>query len=281
MNVNRTGSDRTMELVVRNQVPFFQFQKLQAVDWIQHGFSTKLGGVSQGKYAQMNFAFTTGDKKEHVLENYQRMANALEVDIKKMVLSYQTHTTNVRVVTEEDFGKGIRIDRDYRDVDGLITNVAGVTLVTFYADCVPLYMIDPVHGAIGLSHSGWRGTVGKIGAITLEKMKETYGTDPKDVLVAIGPSICGDCFEVGKEVIEDFEAVFDIAEEAQWYRKKASGKYDLNLWKVNQQIFEECGVKAENIIITDVCTKCNPELLFSHRVSGSERGNLAAFLCIK
>ena len=161
---------------------------------MSHGFSTRLGGVSQGNYATMNFTFTRGDKQEHVMENYRRMARALNVDLERMVLSYQTHTTNVRRVAREDEGKGIVRARDYKDVDGLITDVQGITLVTFYADCVPLYFLDPVHRAIGLSHSGWRGTVKRMGKVTLEAMAEAYGTSPADVLCCIGPSICQDWF---------------------------------------------------------------------------------------
>ena len=130
----------------------------------------------------MNFSFTRGDDRDDVLENYRRMAAALGVDRERMVLTWQTHTTNVRRVTEEDEGKGIVRDRDYRDVDGLITDIPGITLVTFFADCVPLYFLDPVHKAIGLSHSGWRGTVKRMGQVTVDAMKEAFGTRPEDII---------------------------------------------------------------------------------------------------
>lgn len=134
-----------------------------------------MGGVSEGCYASMNLSFTKGDDPEKVRENYRRMADMLGMDMERMTLSFQTHTTNVRLVTEEDAGKGIVKERDYTDVDGLITNIPGITLVTFYADCVPLYFVDPVHHAIGLSHSGWRGTVHRMGRVTLKTMKEAFG----------------------------------------------------------------------------------------------------------
>ena len=137
---------------------------------VRHGFSTRMGGVSEGPYATMNFSFTRGDNPEAVRENYRRMAEALRVDMEKMVLTWQTHTTNVRVVSEEDLGKGIIKERDYRDVDGLVTDMPDVTLVTFFADCVPLYFLDKKNRAIGLSHSGWRGTVKRMGQKTLETM---------------------------------------------------------------------------------------------------------------
>lgn len=229
----------------------------------------------------MNFTFLHGDSQEHVMENYRRMGNALGVDEMKMVLSYQTHTTNVRKVTEADAGKGVVRERDYRDVDGLITDVPGITLVTFYADCVPLYFVDPIHRAIGLSHSGWRGTVARMGRATLQAMAREYGTRPEDTLCCIGPSICQDCFEVGSEVAEAFEREFDESYWPELYYRKDNGKYQLDLWKANEIILREAGVVPEHIQVTNICTKCNPDYLFSHRIMGSERGNLAAFLCIR
>ena len=205
----------------------------------------------------------------------------LGMDMERMTLSYQTHTTNVRLVTEEDAGKGIVKERDYTDVDGLITNIPGITLVTFYADCVPLYFVDPVHHAIGLSHSGWRGTVHRMGRVTLKTMKEAFGTKPEDVICAIGPSICQSCFEVGGEVIEEFQKEFDPFYWKELFYAKENGKYQLDLWKANEIVLLEAGIQKEKLQITDICTRCNPEYLFSHRIMGNERGNLAAFLGIR
>ena len=185
---SETGS--YLNYKVSEEVPYFSFPILENTGLVKQGFSTKMGGVSQGKYATMNFTFTRGDNPDHVKENYRRMAKALGVDVEKMVLSYQTHTTNVRLVTESDAGKGIFKEREYQDVDGLITNVPGITLVTFFADCVPLYFFDPVHKAIGLSHSGWRGTVNRMGAVTVKRMAEAFGSRAEDLIACIGPSIC-------------------------------------------------------------------------------------------
>lgn len=131
------------------------------------------------------------------------------VAVEDVVLSKQTHTTNVRVVTAEDKGKGVMRERNYTDVDGMITNVPGICLVTSYADCVPLYFVDPVKKAIGLSHSGWRGTVGKIGKNTVQLMQENFGSKPEDLLAAVGPSVCMDCYEVSEDVIEQFKEAFE------------------------------------------------------------------------
>lgn len=277
----RKESDMRLKEEHENGVTWLAFPALEKTGLVKHGFSTRLGGVSQGGYSTMNFSFSRGDDPAHVLENYSRMAKALDVERDRMVVSYQTHTTNVRTVTEADCGKGVIRERDYRDVDGLITNIPGITLVTFYADCVPLYLVDPVNHAIGLSHSGWRGTVHRMGQVTIERMKEEFGTKPEDLVVCIGPSICQDCYEVGEEVAEAFLAAFDRTYQAKILRPGKPGKYQLDLWAANEIVFQESGVRPDRIFITDICTHCNPELLFSHRRTGEKRGNLAAFLCLK
>ena len=149
------------------------------------------------------------------------------------------------------------------------------------ADCVPLYFVDPVKKAIGLSHSGWRGTVGKIGKVTVELMQKTYGSDPKDILAAIGPSICQDCYEVSEDVIVKFQKSFEEKYWPELFYQKENGKYQLNLWKANELVFEEAGILKKHIAVTNVCTHCNPDILFSHRTTGNKRGNLSAFLALK
>ena len=156
---------------------------------VKHCFTTKLGGVSEGIFATMNLSFSRGDDPDAVLQNYKIICDELGVDFRKCVISKQTHTTNVRIVTEDDAGKGIILDRDYTDVDGLITNVPGITLVTQYADCVGLLFFDPVKKVIATSHAGWRGTVGEIGKVTVQKMVSHFGCDPKNIRAAIAPSI--------------------------------------------------------------------------------------------
>lgn len=263
------------------EVMYLVYPLLEKTGIVKHGFSTRIGGVSKEHLGTMNLSFSRGDDAEAVRENYRRMANALDVSYDSFVFSQQTHTTNVRTVTVDDRGKGILHPLDYQDVDGLITNVPGLCLSTFYADCVPLYFVDPVHRAIGLSHSGWRGTVGRMGQVTLQRMTEEYGTDPSDVIAAIGPSICQDCYEVSEDVIEQFQRAFSQEHWDELYYKKENGKYQLNLWKANEIVMLEAGVKKENIAVTNICTCCNSDILFSHRASQGKRGNLAAFLSLK
>ncbi|HIW42796.1 MAG TPA: peptidoglycan editing factor PgeF [Candidatus Mediterraneibacter vanvlietii] len=264
-----------------DSVPYLEYPMLKDTGIVRHGFSTRLGGVSEGYYASMNLSFDRGDKKEAVAENFRRIGEALGVRCEDMVLSRQTHTTNVRIVTDADRGKGITRERDYTDVDGLVTNVPGICLVTSYADCVPLFFVDPVKKVIGLSHSGWRGTVGKIGRKTVELMHERFGSDPADILAAVGPSVCMDCYEVSSDVIEKFKEAFPENCWEQLFYEKPDGKYQLDLWKANELIFLESGILPEHIAVTNVCTHCNSDILYSHRAAGDKRGNLCAFLALK
>ena len=274
-----TGSGTT-ELKEKNHVPYIQFKNLSATGIVKHGFSTRKGGVSTGIFSSMNLNFKRGDDPDAVMENYRRMAAALNMRVEDMVLSDQTHTTNVRVITEEDRGKGILKPQDYSDVDGMITNVPGIVLVTSYADCVPLYFVDLVRKAIGLSHSGWKGTVGHIGQKTVWKMHEVYGSEPKDIVAAIGPSICQSCYEVSDDVAEAFRANFTADEAADILLDKGNGKYQLDLWKANWYVLTDAGILPEHLSVTDLCTACHPDLLWSHRKTNGQRGGLSAFLSL-
>ena len=262
-------------------VPYLSFPMFRDTGLVTDGFSTRLGGVSEGCFSSLNLSFDRGDDRAAVAENFRRMGEALSVHCEDMVLSQQTHTTNIRIVTDEDRGKGITRERDYTDIDGLITNVPGICLVTTYADCVPLYFLDPVKKVIALSHSGWRGTVGKIGKKTVELMHDNFGSDPADILAAVGPSVCQDCYEVSADVIDRFKEVFDRSVWDELFYGKPDGKYQLDLWKANEKIFLEAGIRKEHIAVTNVCTHCNSGILYSHRAMGDKRGNLCAFLALK
>lgn len=263
----------------KDDVPYISYRALADIKWLKNGFSTRLGGVSEGVLSTMNLGFGRNDLPENVVKNHKIIANAIGFNPENIVASKQTHTTNVKIVSKKDCGKGIYRERDYDDVDGMITNEKGIVLATYFADCVPLYMVDTKNKAIGLSHSGWRGTVGKIGKVTLDLMKETYGTNPKDVIACIGPSICRDCYEVSEDVATEFEAAFK-GKEKDILINKGNGKYQLDLWECNYIIFKECGVYEENIHMPDICTCHNMEMMFSHRATQGRRGNLAAFLSI-
>lgn len=284
------------EKIRQAEIEYLTFPGLTKTGMVKHLFTTRLGGVSKGIYTSMNLSFTRGDEPWDVLENYRRIARILGIEARDVVCSDQTHTTNIRTVTEDDRGKGVTRPRDYHDVDGLVTDIAGIALATFYADCVPLYFVDTHNRAIGLAHSGWRGTVDRMGECMVRRMGEEFGTKPEDLLAAVGPSICQGCYEVGEDVAAFFEAAFqgsqDVLEEitqARCYDSRprqilvpgrASGKYQLDLWLANLVILRQAGIPLANIFVTDLCTCHNPDYLFSHRASQGKRGNLGAFLML-
>lgn len=260
---------------VVNGVTYLSYPMLEDTGIVKHGFSTRLGGVSTGYCATMNISTTRGDDPGAIEENRRRIASAIGVRAEDFTYTYQTHTTNVAVVKKNDRG------RQFMETDGLVTDVPGVCLVTFYADCVPLFFVDPVHRAIGLSHSGWKGTVHKMGKVTVERMRDEFGTDPAQVTAAIGPSICQECYEVSEDVAEQFRENFSEDLWGELFYRKENGKYQLDLWRANQEVLMEAGIPKEQIAVTNVCTHCNPDILFSHRSTGAKRGNLCAFLALK
>lgn len=270
-----------MEIRQYGKVPYLTFPLLEKTGLVRHLFSTREGGVSTGIYASMNVSYSRGDNKEAVDENFRRIAEIFGSTPDKMVCSRQTHTTNIRRVTKADCGKGVVRETDYEDVDGLITDEPGIILCTFYADCVPLYFVDTKHRAIGLSHSGWRGTVGRMGELTIKAMREAFNTRAEDVTAAIGPSICQDCYEVGEEVADVFRVSFPDDWKGILKDGVKEGKYQLDLQEANRIVLEDAGVPSGQIAVTDLCTCCNSRVLFSHRGSGGKRGNLGAFLELK
>ena len=243
-------------------------------------FTTRMGGVSSGRYASMNMGFNNGDDPLKVRENYNILFNELGINPERAVLSHQTHTDNLLIVDERDVGKGIAKEKDYSDIDGLITNCKNIPLVTQFADCVPLLFYDPVQGVIAASHAGWRGTVKKIGEKTVNKMVSTFNCNPKDIKVAIGPSIGNCCYEVDDPVFTEFIKL-DIPNIKTVFTPKENGKYMLNLWEANKLILTNCGIKEENICVTDLCTCCHSEYFHSHRATAGNRGNLAAVIALK
>lgn len=269
-----------MKLHNADSVPYLTYDSLSEITFINHAFSTKHGGVSEGDFESMNFAFNRGDNPDNVTQNYKRFCQSAGFEYETLTASAQDHNTVVRAVTEKDCGVGIYKPRDMESVDALITNEKGVTLVTYYADCTPLFFVDTKNKAIGLAHAGWRGTVGRIGEKVVKKMTELYGTNPADIKAAIGPAISVCCYEVDYPCAENFLKLEGLESE-KFVFPKENGKYMLDLLETNRQILVSCGVKPENITVSDVCTNCNSDLLWSHRATKGHRGTMCAFMCIK
>ena len=279
MELHRHESKMRMKQNKTGQVEYLTFPLIEQTGLVRHLFTTRLGGVSKDIYGTMNLSYTRGDDKDAVDENFRRITRVLKCELGDIVCSDQTHTVNLRVAARKDGGKGIVIPRDYTDIDGLLTDEPGLVLATFYADCVPLYFVDVKKRAIALAHSGWRGTVARMGRCVTDKMKEVYGTDPADIVAAVGPSICQECYEVSEDVADAFAQEFRRQGQVdEILQSKGGGKYQLDLWRANESVLKEAGIPAERIQVTDICTCHNSEYLFSHRASKGRRGNLGAFM---
>ena len=262
----------------KDGVVYLTFPKLVQAG-VCHGFSTRMGGVSKGDLGTMNLSFHRGDREENVRENFQRIADAIGFERDALVFSSQVHETRLRRVTAENRGEGI-LRETVPGIDGLATDVPGVPLYTSYADCVPLLFYDPVCRVIAMAHSGWRGTAARIGAKMVHFLEEEYGCRAENVIAAIGPSICRSCYEVSEDVADAFRSTFSTAQAAELLDVKGGGKYQLDLWEANRIILTEAGILPEHLDLTNLCTCCNHDKLFSHRASHGRRGNMGCFMCL-
>lgn len=270
---------KIMTLIENRGVAYLQYNSLKNIPFINHAFSTRLGGVSEGEFSTMNLSFGRGDSDANVTENYKRFCTAANFDYNSLVASSQDHNTVVRNVTHEQFGIGIYKPKDILSVDALITNEPKVTLVTYYADCTPLFFVDTKNKAVGLAHAGWRGTVGRIGQKVIEKMQAKFNTNPADLVCAVGPTISKCCYEVDTQCANQFFNLKDLATE-KFVSKTSNEKYLVDLLEANRQILVSAGVSPDNITVSDICTKCNSDLLWSHRATNGKRGTMCAMMCI-
>lgn len=241
-----------------------------------HCFTTRLGGVSAGHLSSLNIGTSRGDDPAKVLENYRILGNALGFDPENVVLSRQTHSDIVHTVTEADRGAGL-FGPPLDSCDALISRVPGIALVVFTADCTPLLFHDPVTGAVGAAHAGWRGTVSAIAARTVEAMTREYGSRPEDIRAAIGPNI-GLChFETDADVPDALLAAF--GSEMEPFIHKEGAKFRVDLKQVNAWILRRAGVRR--VEISDECTMCRPDRFWSHRVTQGQRGSQGAIIVCK
>ena len=264
-------------------LPMVESPLFQRETGLQHGFSTRKGGVSKEHLASLNLSFSVEDAKENVLENFRRIGERFGKTPEDFVLSKQSHETKVLKVGTKDRGKGITKDRDYEGIDALITDEEGIILSCFSADCVPILFYDPIHKTVGACHSGWRGTKGKILQNVVEEMRKHFSSNPAEILIAIGPSICKEQYVVSEDLALSFlEDYPDLGEDtASPIQRISKDKFQLDLWDLNRRIALDCGIKEEHISISGYCTMENPELFFSHRYSQGKRGLQGAFICLQ
>jgi len=259
-----------------NGVLYYSISNFDKTNLVKTCFTTKIGGVSKGNYFSLNLGIKTDDKKENIINNFKNVCEATKISIQNLVLSDQVHKDNIKIITKEDRGKGILYDSDILEVDGFITNEKNVALVNVYADCVSIFLLDRKQKVIALVHSGWKGTVKKIVSKALIMMKERFDTNPKDCLAAIGPSIGPCCYEVDDKVIDQFKERFEDI--SNFTLLKDNGKYMLDLWKANKMILEENGILERNISMSNICTMCNSEKLFSYRKDQGTTGRMVGII---
>ncbi|QZY57157.1 peptidoglycan editing factor PgeF [Crassaminicella profunda] len=272
--MNNFAEHKTNEGIVYYSIPSFDETGL-----VKTCFTSRVGGVSKGTYNSLNLGLNTDDSRENIIENFRLLCEGLEISMNHLVFSDQIHEDHIKIVKKEDIGKGIIRDSDIIGIDALITNVRKVALVTVYADCVPIFLLDPVNKVIALAHAGWRGTVLKIGKKVVEKMVETFKTNPKDCLAAIGPSIGKCCYEVDEGVINKFNKNFTNLD--KFVFSKENNKYMIDLWQANKIALEEIGLLERNITISNMCTMCNKNVLFSYRGDKGITGRMAAIMEIR
>ena len=253
----------------QEKLPLLRCEELQA----PHAFTTRLGGVSQGVWESLNLGLSRGDDREAVLENRRRVAAAVGFSTEKLVCTRQIHTDTVRIVTEADWGLGMDIQPN--GCDGLVTNVPGTALMVFSADCTMILLEDPVTGAVGAVHAGWRGTALGIVKTAVETMTAAFGSRAGDLRAAIGPCIDRCCFETKSDVPEAMlSALGDEARGA--IDDHGDGTYHVDLKALNSIWLRQVGV--EQIAISDLCTACNTDRFWSHRRVGDARGVQAAVI---
>ena len=243
-----------------------------------HAFTTRLGGVSEGPFASLNLRFSCDDARENVIENYRLLCRAIGVDVTRAVPTHQLHHANIRVVTEEDAGKLFTKPRDYEDVDALITNVPDIPLFIYSADCGITLLHDPVSRCIGAVHSGWRGVAMGILPKTVEKMCRVYGAKPENIRLAMGASICRNCFETDDDVPDAMREAIGSA--AEPFMERRGAKWHIDLRGINIHRLTALGVQEAHIDLLPLFTACRTDLYWSHRLTGSNRGVQGAVIAL-
>lgn len=248
------------------------FPALEALGFV-NGFTCRQGGESDIVPGTLNMALHVHDDPLKVVRNRERVAAAMGFSLDAAVTCAQVHGTEVACVTKRDGGRGSREPATtVPAVDGLVTEADGLALMLFFADCVPVILADPEHGAFGLFHAGWRGSVGRIAQKGVRRMAEQYGSRPEALTAAIGPSIGPCCYEVDERVraaAPGYEACFTPVRENHFL---------LDLWAMNRRQLMEAGLRSTQIHTARICTSCRRDLYFSHRAEKGHTGRLAAVI---
>ena len=251
-------------------------EEFEKTNLVKHGFSTRVGGKSEGIFATLNLGLKTNDENELVIKNLEAFCKAINIDYNNLVLCDQVHGDGVRIVTKKDRGKGILYKQDYNNIDALITGEPGTALLTFHADCVPLIILDPVRKVIAVSHAGWKGTMLKIGQKTILKMIDEFNSSAEDIMVGIGPSIGKCCYEISGELARKFKNSFKTTSDFMFPIN--GDKFILDLWEANRYDLLQIGLLNKNIITSNLCTSCDTELFYSYRKEKGLTGRMASVI---
>lgn len=258
---------------------------LQNPEWLhipglRHGFSTRIGGVSQGPYASLNLKFPTGtdtEKATAVAENRQRLGQALGMDMNRLVACRQCHGNRIHTVRSEDAGAGAwDQETAIPDTDGLLTGETGIPLLIQVADCLPILLVDPVQRVIGAVHAGWRGTQARILERAIQRMQTEFNSQPGHIHITIGPGIGFEQFEVGAEVAEAFASQIDLRD--PHLARTKGPKFLLNLNEINRRQALQAGVPAVAIFNLQRCTFSEPDWFFSFRRDRGNTGRLGGLI---
>lgn len=242
---------------------------------VPHAFSTRLGGVSPAPWDSLNLRPGMGDGQSALRENYRRFCYCAGVNMDRLVLSKQVHETTVRLCTADDAGKGLSRERDYT-ADGLVTDEKDLPLAVFSADCGVILLHDPVSGAVGGVHAGWRGCAGGILEKAVRAMGQNFGARPENVLAALGPCIGPCCFETDSDVPEAMRSA--LGTESEPFLERRGPKYHVDLAGLNRAWLLRAGLLPGHIDVSGLCTACRPDLFWSHRRMGEARGVQAAVI---
>jgi len=274
--------NQNFELKELGPIKYFQCRELNNTNLVVNAFSTRLGGVSKSPFDSLNLSYQVKDKENCVLENRKIISDILNINYRSMTSAQQVHKDKITVVKEEDKGKGAFTSSEaIKESDALITNLPEIPLLMCYADCVPIFILDPIKKVIGLIHSGRKGTELELTLKTLFKMKTIFGTTSRSCLTAIFPSIGPCCYNIKEQnKIDDYWLNEDKynGEPISWQNK--SGR-SLDLRKANYWQLIKGGVEEKNIFVNEICTADHSELFFSYRRDKGNTGRMAAIFMLK
>ena len=265
-----------MTQLQNNGVTFLSADGLLAAGGVAHGFSTRLGGVSEGIFASLNLGTARGDDPERVRENYRRFCAAIGTDVNQLVTTSQVHGDVIRTATASDIKTDLFAPNEY-ECDGLITNEPGLALTIYTADCIPILLYDPVKRVIAAVHAGWRGTAQDITGKAVRKMQQDYGCRPEDILAAIGPGISQCCFETHADVPDAMVDALGALIKPHILCLE-NGKFKVDLKGINVTLLTRTGVSLDHVDVSTDCTACLHKTYWSHRVTQGQRGSQAAMI---